>query len=192
MCQAIIREFEKNPPELGSINQPKAPLLNFDQLGTAELFNFDKNQLDEMMQEDQYLDDFIEELGFVKTLNSELETLIAEVEAMSHENLEKESRLNELKTSVESLSSKFSELGTEFNLEMEKYSEKSQEYEPENIRRLLEISVASAESECDEIIEKFLQGNRSIHEFLQDFMKVKKLKAIRKFKEERLNFQLKA
>lgn len=175
---------------MASINQPKAPLLNFDQLGIAELNNLDRMQLVEIMQDDQYLNDFVDELCYMKSLNSELDTLIGEVETLSSENLGKESRLSELKMSVDSLSSKISRMGSKFNLVMENYLEKSQEFEPENILQLLEISVSNAESECDETIEKFLQGKGRTSEFLEDFMKVKKLKSLRKFKEERLNYQL--
>lgn len=186
VCQAIIREFEKNPTELAS--SPSVPVLV--QSSIPELNNLDPCQMLALLNDEQYLDDFVEELAPIKALNSELDTLIEETESLAKENLAKDSALGDLKTSVESLAVEFVNLGAKYNQTNKKYEEKSGEYSPQNIRQLLEIGVSNAESECEETVEAFLDGNQSLSEFLDDFMKVKKLIAARKFKEERLNFQL--
>lgn len=183
VCQAIIREFEKNPAELASSPaqvQSTIPGLN----------SLDAHQLLALLNDELFLDDFVEELPPIKALNSELDTLIQETEDLAKANLEKDSTLSELQTSLESLSTQFVQLGAKYGQTNKKYEEKSGEYSPQNIRQLLEIGVSNAESECDETVEKFLEGNQNLSEFLEDFMKVKKLIATRKFKEERLNYQL--
>lgn len=169
---------------------PYVPPLNGDQQVLADLHNLDRDQLIEMLKDDQYLDDYVEEFSYMKSLNSELDELIGEVDSLSQENMSRESRLSELKTSVNSLTEEIREKSNNFHALLAKYAEKSDEFEPENIRQLLEIAVSNAENECDEIVEEFLHGNRNTNEFLEEFMKIKKLKAIRKFKEERLNYQL--
>lgn len=186
MCQAVIREFEKNPPELASSSPVSVPV----QSNIPELNSLDLRQLYAMLHDEQYLDDFIEELGPIKNLNTELDTLIEDTEKLAKENLEKDEDLRELKMSVESLSIEFLSLGENYNQTNKKYEEKSAEYSPENIRQMLEIGLSNAESECEETVDAFLGGNQSLTEFLENFMKVKKLIATRKFKEERLNYQL--
>lgn len=187
VCQAIIREFEKNPPELTS-SSPIVPVLI--QSNIPELNELDAGQLYALLNDEQYLDDFVEELSPIKALNAELDALIEETEQLAKENFEKNSVLHELKSSVQSLNIEFVNLGAHYNQTNKKFDDKASEYLPENIRQLLEIGVSNAESECDETVEKFLEGNQSLSEFLDNFMKVKKLIATRKFKEERLNFQL--
>lgn len=190
VCQAIIREFEKNPPEiLSSSTVPVLTNVNCRSI-VSELNDLDHSQLIALIQDEQYLDDFIEELGPIKSLNDELDILIEETEKLANENLKYESKFLQLKSSIKSLSGDFNNLGTNFSETSRKYTEKSSEFSPENIRQLLEIDVSNSETECDEIVEKFLQGDQGIVEFLDDFMKVKKLIALRKFKEERLNYQL--
>lgn len=187
VCQAIIREFEKNPAELAS-TQPVVPVLV--QSNISELNSLEPHQLLELLNDEQYLDDFVEELAPIKALNAELDVLIDETENLARENLAKDSSLGELKSNVEALSTEFSNLGLHYNETNKKYDEKALEYSPENIRQMLEIGVSNAETECEETVEAFLEGNQTLPEFLEDFMKVKKLIATRKFKEERLNYQL--
>lgn len=187
VCQAIIREFEKNPAELAS-NTPIIPVHI--QSSITELNSLDARQLYALLNDEQYLDDFVEELGPIKTLNAELDGLIEDTEKLAKGNLEKNNALKDLKSSVESLSVEFLNLGSKYNQTNKQYDEKSAEYSPENIRQMLEIGVSNAESDCEEIVEAFLEGNQNLNEFLENFMKVKKLIATRKFKEERLNYQL--
>lgn len=189
VCQAIIREFEKNPPEILSSSVPVITNIPPRSI-IAELNDLDDGQLMALYKDDQFLDDFVEELGPIKSLNAELDTLIEETEKLANNNLEQESKFLELKSSIETLSTDFTNLGANYSETNRRYLEKASEYSPENIRQLIEIGVSNAESECDEIVEKFLQGDQGISEFLEDFMKVKKLIALRKFKEERLNYQL--
>lgn len=155
-----------------------------------ELNSLDARQLYALINDEQYLDDFIEELNPIKTLNGNLDSLIEETEQLAKQNLEKDVALSELKMSVESLSTEFLNLGSKYNRTNKKYDDKAAEYSPENIRQMLEIGLSNAETECDETVEAFLDGHQNLSEFLDSFMKVKKLIATRKFKEERLNFQL--
>jgi ESCRT-I complex subunit VPS37 len=188
VCQAIIREFEKYPAELAGLPSVSAPLQI--QSSITELNSLDPTQLLQLLNDDQYLDDFVEELGPIKALNTELDDLIEGTESLARENLEKNSTLSELQTCVESLTVDFINLGTVYRQKNKRYEEKVAEYSPQNIRQLLEIGISNAESDCEETVEAFLEGNQSLNEFLEDFMKVKKLIALRKFKEERLNYQL--
>jgi hypothetical protein len=185
VCQAIIREFEKNPPEVLTTPQPIVIHSSI-----PEILNLHVDQLQSLLNDEQYLDDFVEELIPIKTLNSELDILIENNEELANQNLSMHSKLNEFKSSIEELSNEFLQLGGKYDESNRKYVEKSQEYSPDNIKQLLQISVSNAEAECEQCIESFLNGDQTPAQFLDGFMETKKLIATRKFKEERLNFQL--
>ncbi|KAG5672789.1 hypothetical protein PVAND_002883 [Polypedilum vanderplanki] len=192
VCQAVIREFEKNPPEVADDNQPKPQQIYS---SIKEIEELDVDQLYALLNDDQYLEDFIEELQPIKTLNQELDTLIESNEKLAIENLEKEAILKERQSALNLLSQQFIDMGNKYGEKNMCYNDKCKDYLPENIRQLLEIAVSNAESQCEEYVNAFLtnqstNGNQSMNEFLENFMKIKKLIAIRKFKEERLNFQL--
>lgn len=136
------------------------------------------------------MDDFIEELSPIKSLNSDLDALIENNETLANQNLEMKFRLDELKSAIEEYSIEFVNLGGKYDETNRRYDDKAQEYTPENIKQLLQIAVSNAEDTLEEYVENFLNGNDSLSQFLDNFMETKKLIATRKFKEERLNFQL--
>jgi hypothetical protein len=160
------------------------------QCSIKEIEELDCGQLHALLNDDQYLEDFIEELQPIKTLNAKLDGLIESNEQLAIQNLDKESQLKERQAAIGSLSQAFMDLGGKYEACNKRYADKCQEYMPHNIRQVLEIAVSSAESQCEEYVEGFLNGNQSMNEFLDNFMETKKLIALRKFKEERLNFQL--
>jgi ESCRT-I complex subunit VPS37 len=183
ICQAVVREFEKNPPELAVEERARSSSIK-------EINDLDIDQLHALLNDDQYLEDFIEELSPIKTLNSELDKLIENNEKLAIENLEKEMQLNERRAAIETLSKEFIDLGSKYESDNKRYADKCQDYLPENIRQLLEIAVSNAESQCEEFADAFLNRSQPMNEFLENFMEAKKLITMRKFKEERLNFQL--
>lgn len=185
VCQAIIREFEKNPPELASVQQPVKI-----QSSIPEILDLQVDQLNALLNDDQYMDDFIEELSPIKALNDDLDVLIENNETLANQNLEMKTKLDALKTAIEELSADFINSGGKYEEVNRRYVEKSQEYSPDNIKQLLQIAVSNAEADCDQYVENFLNGDDTITQFLDNFMETKKLIATRKFKEERLNFQL--
>lgn len=99
-------------------------------------------------------------------------------------------KLSKLKGSIEELSNEFLQLGGKYDLNNQKYDEKSKEYSAEHIQQLLRIGLSNCEAECEQYVEGFLNGDQTPSQFLDNFMEAKKLIATRKFKEERLNFQL--
>lgn len=187
VAQAIIREFEKKPAVLAN-SAPTVPVQI--QSNIPELNDLDYSQLVELLNDDSHLDDFVEELRPIKALNAALDQLIEETEELAKANLEKNSTLTDLKASVDSKSVEFLELGDQYNSTNKRYIDKADEYSPENIRALLEIGVSNAESDCEETVKKFLDGQQPVSDFLEEFTKHRMCIATRKFKEERLNFQL--
>lgn len=185
MCQAIIREFEKNPVEVATTPQPIVITSSI-----PEILNLHVDQLHSLLHDDQYLNDFVEELAPLKALNVDLDTLISDNESLANSNMSMKEKLNELKNSISELSSEFLQLGGKYDSKHKKYVEISQEYSPDNIKQLLQIAVSDAEADCEKSVESFLNGDLSVNQFLESFTESKKLISTRKWKEDRLNYQL--
>lgn len=108
------------------------------------------------------------------------------------ENLSRESEVIELKSNVENLSCQFLELGQRYDISSQNYQKKSEDFSPKNIQDLLQVAVANSDFECEGHIEKFMSKEISVQDFLSGYMEAKKLSTLRKFKEDRLSYQLNA
>lgn len=75
ICQAVIREFEKNPPQLNLVPRITSVI--------PELNVLDTDQLQLLLEDEQYFCDFVEELSQMKDLNSALDDLILSTEAIA-------------------------------------------------------------------------------------------------------------
>ena len=111
---------------------------------------------------------------------------------ISDGNLSRESEVIELKSNVENLSCQFLELGQRYDISSQNYQKKSEDFSPKNIQELLQVAVATAEFECEGQVEKFMSKEINIQDFLSGYMEAKKLSTLRKFKEDRLSYQLNA
>lgn len=96
MVQAVIREFEKYPPQLyvetaptygvdTYSNQPTTPSFSESSVMTpsAYLATLSIEELKKMDEESDYLNDFVEELEVIQSLNTHLDNLINEVEIIT-------------------------------------------------------------------------------------------------------------
>lgn len=94
MVQTVIREFEKYPPQLyvetapthgmdAYSNQPTTPSFTSASTPSAYLASLSLEELQRMDEESEYLNDFVEELDVIQTLNTHLDNLINEVEIIT-------------------------------------------------------------------------------------------------------------
>lgn len=90
VVQAIIREFEKYPPQLVET----APTYGLDtatpsftetsvMTPSAYLATLSLEELKKMDEQSEYLNDFVEELEVIQSLNTHLDNLINEVEIIT-------------------------------------------------------------------------------------------------------------
>lgn len=121
-------------------------------------------------------------------------------------------KLEVLRQSIADGYAKLRNLGDKWDHASKKYLEKTEEFSPLHIKvsastipvisiwdknkfllqELLQIAVSSADSECEQHVENFLNGRIDVQTFLDEYTKTKKLSALRKAKEERLSHQLNA
>lgn len=151
--------------------------------------------LDELKQLDtdpEFFDDFIEEMLVVQQLNEELDSMINQVEVIARENESKEVHLVELKRKLSDDVTTLKNLGEKCDELNKKYVRKSEEYEPQHIKELLQIAASDADTDCEKHVELFLNGKIDVQTFLQSYTHSKKMSSERKVKEERLAQQLEA
>lgn len=214
VVQVIIREFEKHPPLLLNDNNKSSSslsslntgsndsshdscnyyyTLNNDQNSTIpELTKLSLDELKKLDSDPQFFDDFIEELNVVQTMNSELDSMINQVEIISKENQSKENHLKDLKTKLYSDVDILKCLGEKCEKLNQKYMKKSEEFAPQHIRELLQIATSNSDTVCEKHVEQFLSGKMDVQTFLNCYTDSKKISAMRKSKEERLAHQLNA
>lgn len=157
--------------------------------------NLSTLSLDELKQLDndpEFFDDFIEEMSVVQQLNEELDSMINQVEVIARENESKEVHLVELKRKLSDDVTTLKNLGEKCDLLNKKYLRKSEVYEPQHIKELLQIAASDADTDCERHVELFLNGKIDVQTFLQSYTHSKKMSSERKVKEERLAQQLEA
>ena len=85
VVQAVIREFEKNPPPL--LVDTKYQSVGSESI-MPELQNLNIHQLEMLLKDDAYFEDFVEEVPLVmRQLNDSLDELIVDVEKIASKDL---------------------------------------------------------------------------------------------------------
>lgn len=202
VVHAIIREFEKcSPPNWPSSNCPantspksaENPNIQHQskiQSNIPELCNLTVDELHALNADDEYLDDFVDEIEAVQRIQTDLDHLIGDVESMAKENLTREQHLLQLRTNVETKLTEFRQHGEQYDALCQRYQKKSEEFAPQHIKELLQIAASTADSICDTHVDQFLRGEIDVQIFLDRYKEAKQLSAMRKAKEERLSHQL--
>lgn len=200
VVDAIIREFEKHPPPAWPSTNPATVTAQHSQLSAnspdqpissmPELCNLTVEELQRLDQDQQYLEDFVAEMGIVQRIDGDVTAFIDNVKTTAIENLSRQQRMNELQTSIHSKSEEFRKLGDSYMSLNTRYQMKSDEFAPQHIKELLQIAVSNADMTCDKYVEQFLNGTMEVQQFLDQYREAKKISAMRKAKEERLSHQL--
>ncbi|KXJ69549.1 hypothetical protein RP20_CCG026648 [Aedes albopictus] len=211
VVQAISREFERHPPQLlngspgtpqhsrnGNSQEPKAPdrgivaspvTVEQDVFGLKELSLDDLTRLD---SDEDYLENFIEKIGFVQNQTREMNHLLDQIETTATENFSKKQLIDEQKAKLAEMYEEFMELGDRYEALNIKYMKKAEDFSPQHIKELLQIAASAADARSDEEAQKFLAGDSDVGTFLSTFIESKKSYTMRKAKEDRLTQQLTA
>lgn len=206
---AIIREFEKNaqpvwtssdasstsplPSSMAASSVAPANQLSMQHhihSDIPELCNLTIDDLRQLNEDDDFLNDFVDELTPVKRIQEDLDRLIDDVMNTAKSNLECEQQIHAMKQSVNAKMNDFRKHGEFYEMLNQRYQKKSEEFAPQHIRELLQIAASTADSLCEKYVEEFLSGSIDAQTFLDRYKDAKQLSALRKAKEERLSHQL--
>lgn len=152
--------------------------------------NLTLDELQKLDQDPQYLSDFIDEIGVVQRLQTDLDTLIEDIKMIASENVSREQHMQQLRTGIETKLDEFRKLGVSYESMSARYQKKSEEFAPQHIKELLQIAVSNADSACEACVDQFQNGSIDAQQFVDQYRDAKRLYAMRKAKEERLTHQL--
>ncbi|XP_026462225.1 vacuolar protein sorting-associated protein 37A [Ctenocephalides felis] len=208
VVQAIIREFERNPPSPvdSGILMPQTSVAGKisykDNLDTSEsgtpidsirmqLQQLNNNELRKLLNDD-HLDEFLSTNEQMQQQTTDLDNMMQNVESIANSTIVKEAELEKLKKNLMTSLEMLSQLRQSCESLNDKYQQMADRYAPQNICELLQKFAATCDRDCEEIAEMFLNGEYSVELFISEFMSARKLSHSRKAKEERLQIQLNA
>ncbi|XP_060527774.1 vacuolar protein sorting-associated protein 37A [Cylas formicarius] len=212
VVQAIIREFQRNPPPLvnpatASITLYPSPSLSESSYSSStqqkngqhpalpfsifpELNDFEIKELKFLNENEDYQVELINKLPIIKEQNHEINNLIQHIEDMAESNLKKEEILTQSKEKINFQIEEVTKLAFENERLFSLFQNLSEKYLPRNIQEELKKAAEKAEEESEIIAEAFLQGEIDVDKFVSQFIRTKASSQLRKSKEEKLTRQL--
>lgn len=215
VVQAIIREFELRPPQL--LNGDTSPPQPHTQLNQKPYFNCiynDNNynvpnsydttvslsfptlkdlstaQLQDLNDNSQLLNSYIETLNIHSSINAKIGELIEQNEILALENMKREPELNHLKEELCSLHESLQEYKNRYEQLSSEYKQCCEKYNPHRIIERIRQSVAEIDEEGEKIAESFLTGELDLETFLVDYVNHRNISHSRKVKDDKLTQQL--
>ncbi|XP_050934352.1 vacuolar protein sorting-associated protein 37D isoform X2 [Lates calcarifer] len=143
------------------------------------------SELRELLQNDDKMDQIIRLNETFQELQVDRETLLTSNRSLAEESLARRPRLNNGKLQ---LAEKYRELSNLATTCWEKQSQlaRVQKHSLQTAQNLLQEEVARAEEHSEELLEKFMEGNVSLDEFLDSFQSSRKTYHIRRAQAEKM------
>uniref|UniRef100_A0A3P8WG53 VPS37D subunit of ESCRT-I n=1 Tax=Cynoglossus semilaevis TaxID=244447 RepID=A0A3P8WG53_CYNSE len=143
------------------------------------------SELRELLQNDEKMDQIIRLNETFQELQVERETLLTSNRGLAEESLARRPRLNNGKLQ---LAEKYSELSNLATSCWEKRSQidRVQKQSLQTAQNLLQEEVARAEEQSEELLEKFMERNVSLDEFLDSFQSSRKTYHVRRAQAEKM------
>uniref|UniRef100_A0A3Q3JP68 VPS37 C-terminal domain-containing protein n=1 Tax=Monopterus albus TaxID=43700 RepID=A0A3Q3JP68_MONAL len=143
------------------------------------------SELRELLQNDDKMDQIIPLNEKLQDLHLDRETLLTSNRSLAEESLARQPRLNNGKLQ---LAEKYRELSKIATTCWEKQSQLAhvQRHSLQRAQNLLQEEVAHAEEHSEELLEKFMEGNINLDEFLDSFQSSRKTYHIRRAQAEKM------
>ncbi|XP_040907773.1 vacuolar protein sorting-associated protein 37D [Toxotes jaculatrix] len=144
------------------------------------------SELRELLQDDDKMDQIIRLNETFQELQVERETLLASNRSLAEESLARRPCLNNGKLQ---LAEKYRQLSNLATTSCEKQSQLEahvQKHGLQMMQNLLQEEVARAEEHSEELLEKFMEGNVSLDEFLDSFQSSRKTYHVRRAQAEKM------
>jgi ESCRT-I complex subunit VPS37 len=213
VVQAVIREFERRPPHLAgesaegsSATSHKGQEASTDGrtspvymmpafapqrvVSFPELLDLSTTQLQQLIQSEDRLDEFISRLPPMQRLSSRVDDMITKNEDLAKENLSKKPQLEKLGHNIQEKLDALTVLRNSYESLNQEYQRLSGKYAPGSIKESLRLAVLHTDEESERIAEHFLGGEMSVEQFVSKYLEKRTLSQSRKTKEEKLGSQL--
>ncbi|XP_035481912.2 vacuolar protein sorting-associated protein 37D isoform X1 [Scophthalmus maximus] len=142
-------------------------------------------ELRELLRDDDKMDRIIRLNETFQELQVDRETLLTSNRSVAEESLARRPRLNSGKLQLAEKYRELSNLATACWEKQSQLDARVQKRSPQTVQNLLQEEVARAEEHSEELLEKFMEGNVSVDEFLDAFQSSRKTYHVRRAQAEK-------
>ncbi|ELT90462.1 hypothetical protein CAPTEDRAFT_154715 [Capitella teleta] len=150
------------------------------------LQHLNKDELQELLDNEQRMAEIIQSLPQVKNISSEKDTLLASNKSVAEYNLQREPQLVQSRQQLASLYERAVMLQKDYESKKQKLDLKSSSQSLDTSLAVLQSASAQAEEESEELADKFIEGNVELDDFLDVYQKSRTLAHTRRVKVEKL------
>ncbi|XP_068621991.1 vacuolar protein sorting-associated protein 37A [Battus philenor] len=195
VVQAIIREFQRTVPNVTSHEDKSTDTspqshVSSQSLMFPELSELSIEELQEILENPDLQDKFLETNPQLVELDLETEELMSSIEEIAQDNIAKQQLLDDMKTEVIERISSIVQMKMNYEELNKKHQKLSEMYDPHRIRDCLKEAALKADEDAEVIAEQFLLGNIPVETFIAKFAEQRALGQARRAREERLAHQL--
>ncbi|XP_029375814.1 vacuolar protein sorting-associated protein 37D [Echeneis naucrates] len=143
-------------------------------------------ELRELLRSDDKMDQIIRLNETFQELQVDRETLMTSNRSLAEESLARRPRLNNGKLQLAEKYRELSNLATKCWEKQSQLDTRVQKHSLQTVQNLLQEEVARAEEHSEELLEKFMEGNAGLDEFLDSFQSSRKTYHIRRAQVEKV------
>ncbi|KAK7476422.1 hypothetical protein BaRGS_00032347 [Batillaria attramentaria] len=152
----------------------------------ALLQHLSKEDLQHLLNDDSKLNDLVQDLSQVRSLQSEHDNLVAQNKSLAEYNLSLQPRLDTLKTQVATDYERANTLKGELGMNKARLDTFVGDQKLDTIHALLQTEAATAEEESELLADSFCEKNMSVEEFLAQYLPKRMLAHKRRIKAEKM------
>ncbi|KAK8784531.1 hypothetical protein V5799_009105 [Amblyomma americanum] len=161
--------------------------VNPDYTAALGLFqHLNTEELQKLLNDDARVDSMVKDLQQVKNAENEREMLLASNKSLADFNLAREPKLRQSRQQLKELYEQAQELMTEVEQNKKTLDSMGGQSSLETTLALLQTAAAQAEEESEKVASSFLDGERTVESFLEEFVEVRKLAHLRRIKAEKM------
>lgn len=161
--------------------------VNPDYTAALGLFqHLNTEELQKLLNDDDRVDSMVKDLQQVKNAENEREMLLASNKSLAEFNLSQEPNLRQSRQKLKELYEQAQELMNEVEQNKKTLDSLGGQSSLETTLALLQTAAAQAEEESEKIASSFLDGERTVESFLEEFVESRKLAHLRRIKAEKM------
>lgn len=217
VVQAIIREFERNPPPLYGNYSGNSAVMTKNSTSTSPIqyspaaysppsllkpninnYGLFFNELKALTNDELLIlneniekqDELLLQLPHIKESHDNVDDLLSQIQELADKNLSKMDELEKLKSEIVDRVNLVSKHVEENEKLHEDYENLCEKFSPKNIQEHLRQSLNEADEDSEKLADSFLKGDLELDKFLSSYLKRRTIYQIRKTKEEKLSQQI--
>ncbi|KAM6970200.1 vacuolar protein sorting-associated protein 37D [Aplochiton taeniatus] len=144
------------------------------------------SELQELLQDEEKMDQIVRLNEKFQDLQADRETLLTTNRSLAEESLTRRPRLNNGKVQLAEKYRELSNLATTYREKQSQFESRVQKHSLQTAQILLREEVARAEEQSEDLLEKFMEGNVPLEEFLDSFQSSRKAYHIRRAEAEKI------